>query len=196
MSELNQGAINALFAHLIGIDTPVLNINYMVFISYCKTVSDGDLLNTYPYEVGRVEINDSNKSGTGKKFTFNFNIPVSSCICQTAEVTAIDATKTIVTVDSAVDFEVNNLIEIETSEGHIERSIIAISGNDITVDTALNPIIGGTLRKKITHMIALSDATVTPNGLTDRIFLTFKVSFYNNGTASLPVKKAFEILSS
>lgn len=193
MSQLFQKFKDAFFTNLIGATTPLLNCNYISFISYAKELKDTDTLASIPYEIDRKSINPSNMSFNFNIFTFDFDIASSECVCPTSVIQSKSSDSTIITLDSitSVDFDQDNLIDIETSGGFVESKIIAKSGDNITLDSPRNAIIGGLCRKKVSHLIILCNATSTRDP-DDLVFLSFNNSFYKDSTASLPKKLQFD----
>lgn len=194
MSVLFQSHRNAYYENLIGATQPLININFVSFISYARELKDSDNLGTIPYEIDRKEINTTDMSYSGKIFTLNLDIGSSECVCPTSEIIAKDSTSTIITLDSGTSssFEINNLIDVETEGGFIESKIIAKSGDDITIDNPRNATIGGLVRKKVTHLILLCNATSTRD-TGDMMFLSFENSFYKDSTSPLTKKLTFDL---
>lgn len=194
MSILFQSHRNAYYENLIGATQPLININFVAFISYSKELRDSDNLGTIPYEIDRKEIISTDMSYSGKIFTLNLDIGSSECVCPTSEIQSKDSTSTIITLDSGTSslFEVNNLIDVETEGGFIESKIIAKSGDNITIDNPRNATIGGLVRKKVTHLILLCNATSTRN-TGDMMFLSFENSFFKDSTAPLAKKLTFDL---
>lgn len=194
MSILFQSHRNAYYENLIGSTQPLININFVAFISYSKELKDPDNLGTIPYEIDRKEINTTDMSYLGKIFTLNLEIANSECVCPTSEIIAKDSTSTIITLHSSTSssFEVNNMIDVETEGGFIESKIIAKSGDDITIDNPRNATIGGLVRKKVTHLILLCNAT-SSRDVGDMMFLSFENSFYKDSTAPLTKKLTFDL---
>lgn len=183
------------FLHTIGTSAPILKATHITFISFgARDINDLDSLASLPNEIDRIPLTSGNMSWVGKRFTFDFTIPNSNAVCATSIITAKDSTSTIIslTSGSAVFFEINNLIEIETSAGFIETKIIAKSGNNITISSPINALIGGLARKKVSHMIVLCNTTITPNTATDTCFLWIKNSFFKDSTASLHKKFQYD----
>lgn len=194
MSVLFQSHRNAYYENLIGTTQPLININFVAFISYARELKDSDNLGTITYEIDRKEINTTDMSYSGKIFTLNLDIGSSECVCPTSEIIVKDSTSTIITLDSGTSssFEINNLIDVETEGGFIESKIIAKSGDDITIDNPRNAVIGGLVRKKVTHLILLCNATSTRD-TGDMMFLSFENSFYKDSTAPLTKKLTFDL---
>lgn len=194
MSVLFQSHRVAYYENLIGTTQPLININFVSFISYARELKDSDNLGTIPYEIDRKEINTTDMSFSGKIFTLNLDIGSSECVCPTSEIQSKDSTSTIITLDSGTSssFEVNNLIEVETEGGFIESKIIAKTGDDITIDNPRNATIGGLIRKKVSHLILLCNATSTRN-TGDMMFLSFENSFFKDSTAPLTKKLTFDL---
>lgn len=189
---ITQAFKEAFFANLIGTTTPILDNNYIAFISYYKQILNTNNLFNFPNELDRIQLTSSNKSYLNSAFTYDFTIPVSRCVCSTTTISSKDSTSSILTVASSSNFEVNNLIEVETINGFIERNILAISGNNITIDTPTNVIISGILRKKVSHLVILVNASNIVNKTSDQIFATFESKFFRDGTASLQIKRKFD----
>lgn len=193
MSKLFQKHREAYFNNLIGITTPLLNANYISFISYSKELKDTDDLSTIPYEVDRKAIASGNMSFVFNLFSFDFEIGTSECVCPTSVIEAKSSDSRTITLNSGTSsfFEVDNLIDIQTSGGFVECKIIAKSGDDIILDNPRNAVISGLARKKVSHMIVLCNATSTRN-IADQVFLSFNNSFYKDSTAVLAKKLQFD----
>lgn len=193
MSILFQKHRAAYFNNLIGTTTPLLNCNYVSFISYARELKDTDDLSTIPYEIDRKAITSSNMSFVFNLFTFNFEISTSECVCPTSIIEAKSTDSRTITLNSSTSssFEVDNLIDIETSGGFIECKIVSKTGDDIILDSPRNAVIGGIVRKKVSHMIILCNATSTRD-TNDQVFLSFNNSFYKDSTAALEKKLQFD----
>lgn len=193
MSILFQKHRSAYFNNLIGTTTPLLNCNYVSFISYAKELKDTDDLSTIPYEIDRKSITPSNMSFVFNLFSFDFQIGTSQCVCPTSIITAksVDSRTITLTTSTSSGFAIDNLIDIQTSEGFIESKIIAKTGDNITIDNPRNATIGGLVRKKVSHIIILCNATATRN-INDQVFLSFNNSFYKDSTATLTKKLQFD----
>lgn len=193
MSILFQKHRTAYFTNLIGTTTPLLNCNYVSFISYAKELKDTDDLSTIPYEIDRKAITSSNMSFVFNVFSFDFEISTSECVCPTSIIEAKSLDSRTITLNSLTssDFEINNLIDVETSGGFVESKIIDKTGDDIILDNPRNALIGGLIRKKVSHMIILCNAT-SIRDTNDQVFLSFNNSFYKDSTAALTKKLQFD----
>lgn len=177
-----QAYNEALFTNNIGLSTVNINFNYLAFLSTNQNLDTFSNLSSIPTEIDRISINDSNMSYVNSIFKFDFTISNGDVVCATTQVLSKDSTSTIITLDVGSYFEVNNIIEIETPGGFIETSIVAKSGNNITIQAPINATIGGTVRKKVSHIAVLCNSTLTPNP-SDLIFAFFTRKFFKDSTA-------------
>lgn len=180
-----QAYNEALFTNNIGLSTVDINFNYLAFLSTTQVLNELSNLGSVPAEIDRILIDDTNMSYINSVFKFDFTIDSTEVVCATSEIQAKDSTSTIITLDSATSsfFEANNLIEVETSEGFIESSIFAKTGDDITIQAPINALISGLVRKKVSHIAILCNATSTPNSA-DLIHSFFARKFYKDSTAN------------
>lgn len=179
-----QAYNEAEFTNNIGLTTIAVNFNYLAFLSTTQVLNELSNLGSVPAEIDRILIDDTNMSYVNSVFKFDFTIDSAEVVCATSEIQAKDSTSTIITLDSATSsfFEVNNLIEVETSEGFIESSIFAKTGDDITIQAPINALITGLVRKKVSHIAILCNATSTPNSA-DLIHSFFARKFFKDSTA-------------
>lgn len=182
------------FIHTIGTSSPILKATHIAFMSVGRDIKDSDSLNTLTTEIDRIAISSSDMSSLSKRFTWDFTINNSSCVCPTSIITAKDSTNTVITLTTAtaVFFEVGNLIEVATSGDYIESKIIAKSGDNITISSPINALVGGLVRKKVSHMIVLCNSTMTPDLVNDLCFLVFPDKFFKDGSASLAKTLAYD----
>ncbi len=179
-----QAYNEALFTNNIGLSTVDINFNYLAFLSTTQVLNELSNLGSVPAEIDRILIDDTNLSYVNSVFKFDFTIDSAEVVCAISEIMAKDSTSTIITLHSSTSgsFEVNNLIEVETSEGFIESSIFAKTGDDITIQAPINALVSGLVRKKVSHIAILCNATSTPNP-TDLIHSFFARKFYKDSTA-------------
>lgn len=192
--KITEAFNQAIADNLLGTST-ILDINYVAFLSSRYDLNSLDNLGTIPTEIDRIAISLSDMSYVNKRFIFDFSIDADKCVCPTATISAKDSTSTIITVDSASSFDVNNLIEVETDTGFIETGILAKNVNDITIISPINAKITGKIRKKVSHLAFLCNATSFINS-SDLIFTFINKVFYKDSTAVFPIKRSFEFFSS
>ena len=179
-----QAYNEALFTNNIGLSTVDINFNYLAFLSTTQVLNELSNLASVPTEIDRVLIDNTNLSYINSTFKFDKTIASSDVVCATSIIQAKDSTSTIITLDNAtsVFFEVNNLIEVQTTAGYIESGIFAKTGDNITIQSPINALVGGLVRKKVSHIAVLCNATSTPNPV-DLIHSFFARKFYKDSTA-------------
>lgn len=192
MKIITQAYRETLFNNNKGANDSTL-VTHANFISSYEDPSDFDNLSTLPVEIDRIVLTTGNMSFTNKEFTFNFDIPEANCVCPTTSISSKDSTNTLLTLNDASSFAIGNLIEVETSLGYLETGIVAKSGNTITIKEPLAVSIGSVVRKKVSHIGILINASITISS-TDLIMLWIKQAFFKDSTAKLNEIYKYELL--
>lgn len=192
---ITQAFRDAIFTNNIGLTTVDTHFNYVAFISSSRTPNDLDTLASLPTELDRILISSANLSYVGSRFKIDYTISTSDAVCATSIILAKDSTSSLITLTNAtaVFFVVGNLIEIETSAGYIETSILAKTGDVITINSPINALIGGLVRKKITHIAVLCNAIGSINPV-DLIFCFFPEKFFKDSSATKQIITSYELL--
>lgn len=104
--------------------------------------------------------------------------------------------KTIITLTSitAPAFKLGDRIEIPTSQGYVERKIIAKNSNIITVNQPTDATISGIAHIKVSHVAVLCNSNNTPAPSTDLVFKWFKRVFYKDNTGTRLIKLQYDFL--
>jgi hypothetical protein len=139
------------------------------------------------------------KSRTGNIVTLSFVIPAGSIVCPSATISSVNSDKTQITVDDATNFFNEDETILIDLVNQTERTIIAKSGNILTLDTALPgnvTVVGVSIKGLLTRASIIIDGNEDDH--TGTIMRTFNINdrYLNESSPAQPaIKTSFPLLS-
>lgn len=142
------------------LDIVKTDISHVVWTTNYDPPTSADTLTTDNLEIGRVAVSSKTRTNLLLVVTSVLNNATALCLSTTVATDAGNS-QTQMKLASVTNLSVNDRIEIQANTGTVDRKVLTIVGNIITIDAALTstPATGIIVRQKISRMalIALGD---------------------------------------